>query len=901
LKIKYPKGISEAVYNQSSVFRLRGKYDSALAVLLKVKPIFKELRDSTAYADYLGDIGYLYSLKNDSKNALIHLLEALKIYKLTGSTKNLALLYNRFGMLYRDEKLYDSALFYYKESLKINDATGFKLGASANLLNIGTLYEQKGEHQTAIDYYLKALEMKEQLRDKQGKLKCFNNIGMSYMNLGKVSKAIEYHEKSLALAQQYNSNLDIAMSYINLGFDYQKGKNNAKALHYTLKGMEMAKQINDLTLLRESARVLYETYQVLNNYREAFKYHVMFKTYSDSIVNENNLKALAEIQTKYNVAKKENEITELKIGKNKQELQIQTLRAWYNLAIGLFIAFLVLALFFYYRSRVSRKLSLKLQEINDMKSHFFANLSHEFRTPLTLMLGPTEKLLEKAAPEDKPWLELIHRNASRLLFLDEQLLEFTKIDSGTQKIHLVSGNILAPLKSIAESFVIIAEQKNIEYSFSFPAEPVMACFDGDILEKVTTNLLSNAFKYTYSSGKIEFSVSLDSNAPAVGNSIKEFDKIPWVRIDVRDSGIGIPENKKEQIFERFYQLNHHPGNTTGGVGIGLALTRELLRLHHGFITLESSPGKGSLFSVFLSGDRRVYSTDDLKELTSYHPHQGNSTIPVSIDETVNDTILSEEDSVELQKSGRFPQVLIVDDNPDMRIYVREILQAFYTVTDAENGNQGFEIACQSIPDLIITDVMMHPVNGIEFCMKLKQDERTSHIPVIMLTALSDPQEKVTGLETGADDYVTKPFNSRELLVRMRNLITQRNKLRQIFSSSVNLEPGAITVTSADEKFLRKLIQLIEANIDNPDLDIEFLLSNIAMSRSQLHRKIKAITGQPITGFIRIIRIKRAAMLMEQKFGNVSDIMYAVGFNNLSYFTKCFREVYNLTPTEFMAK
>ena len=237
----------------------------------------------------------------------------------------------------------------------------------------------------------------------------------------------------------------------------------------------------------------------------------------------------------------------------------------------------------------------------------------------------------------------------------------------------------------------------------------------------------------------------------------------------------------------------------------------------------------------------------------------------------------------------------------MRIYVREILQAFYTVTDAENGNQGFEIACQSIPDLIITDVMMHPVNGIEFCMKLKQDERTSHIPVIMLTALSDPQEKVTGLETGADDYVTKPFNSRELLVRMRNLITQRNKLRQIFSSSVNLEPGAITVTSADEKFLRKLIQLIEANIDNPDLDIEFLLSNIAMSRSQLHRKIKAITGQPITGFIRIIRIKRAAMLMEQKFGNVSDIMYAVGFNNLSYFTKCFREVYNLTPTEFMAK
>ncbi len=900
-QINYPKGITDAIYNQSSLFRIRGKYDSALVILVASKTIFKELTDRTAYADFLGEIGYLYSLKNDQKNSLINMLEAMKIYKASGSRKNLALLYNRFGSMYNAQNIPDSALFYFKKSLEINDATGFKLGSSVNMINIGTIYEKKGDHQTAINYYLKSLEIKEKLGDKQGKAKCLNNIGMSYMNMGDVKSAIQYHEQSLALASEYHSNIDIAMSYINLGFDYQKGKDNNRAVFYALKGLETGKQINDLKVIRESARVLFESYGALENFKEAYRYHVMFKLFSDSIVNENNLKALTEIQAKYSIVAKENEITALKIEKNNQELQIQKLRAWYSLAIGLFIALLALALFFYYRSRISRKLSLKLKEINEMKSHFFANLSHEFRTPLTLMLGPAEKLLETATPENKPWLELIHRNATRLLFLDEQLLEFTKIDSGSQKIRLVSGNILVPLASIAESFSHLAGQKNIHFRQHLPVEPMNTCFDPDILEKVIGNLLSNAIKYTLPSGNLDFTVSIDKMAPGQGDTVAADMKGEFIRIDVKDSGIGIPENKQEQIFERFYQLNHNQGNTVGGFGIGLALTRELLKLHRGFITLESTPGKGSLFSVFLSAERNTYSIEELTEIHPYIPALKKESLPLPASETIKGPGIPEDRPYKGQDNDSLPQVLVVDDNPDMRLYMREILHPYYTVSDAENGDQGFEMACTIIPDLIITDVMMQPVNGIEFCMKVKKDEKTSHIPVIMLTALTGSEERVTGLETGADDYITKPFSNRELVIRIRNLIDQRGKLRQIFSSPMKLEPGEISVTSADEKFLRKLIQLIEANIDNPELDIEFLLQNIAMSRSQLHRKIKAITDQPITGFIRIIRIKRAAQLMEQKFGNVSDIMYAVGFNNLSYFTKSFREVYRMTPSEFMAK
>ncbi|MEI6684063.1 MAG: response regulator [Bacteroidota bacterium] len=899
-KINYSKGITNALYNRSDLFRVKGQYDSALAVLMTIKPVVAASSDSIGMADCLSEIGSLYAVKNDLKNALINLHEARILYAKTGSAKNLSLLYNHFGSLFKNQKQYDSSLYYYKKSLEINERTGFKLGVSANLTNIGTMFEEKGDHKMALTYYLKSLAIKETLGDKQGIVKCLNNLGMVNMNLGNVRDAIAYHERGLALALEYKGNLDIAMCYINLGFDYQRGAMYSKAAIYALQGLQVARQINDLKLIRESARVIYQSYDVLKNYEQAYRYHILYEKYSDSIVKLNNLKELAEIQAKYHSATEENQIAVLKMEKDRQELQIQRLRAWYFLAIGLFIALLALSLFFYYRSRISRKLSMKLHEINEMKSHFFANLSHEFRTPLTLMLGPAEKLLESARPEDKPWLQLIHRNASRLLFLDEQLLEFTRIDSGNQKLHLYSGNILLPVTAIAESFVLLAEQKNLVYSFRVPETPVNALFDPDILEKVVTNLLSNAFKYTPSPGNVELRVTTGPLPPAPGVPGGAKEQGSWVRIDVKDSGIGIPLNKKEDIFERFYQLNYNPGNTTGGVGIGLALTRELLNLHHGLITLETTEGKGSLFSVFLPLDSAVFPPEEVKEAVLYSPPRHPGGVAAMTEELPAEAIF-DQDPPAIPSEGKLPQVLVVDDNPDMRLYIREILQHHYSVTEAENGVSGFDDACSAVPDLIVTDVMMHPINGIEFCRKIKQDERTSHIPVIMLTALTGAREKIEGLETGADDYLTKPFSTAELRVRILNLINQRRRLRQLFSSTVNLDPKSISVTSADEKFLNRLITLVENNIDNPELDIEFLLRNIAMSRSQLHRKITALTNQPITGFIRIIRIKRAAQLMEQRFGNISEIMYAVGFNNLSYFTKCFREVYHMTPSEFMAR
>ena len=438
-KNKNTRGIAEGLFNKSGVFRMKGHYDSALIIIQQAQDIYLNLPDSIAYADCQSEAGNLYLLKKDFKNSFVRMMEARKFYLAIGKTDNLAHLYNRLGLMYSTQKQYDSALVYHNLSLKINESNGFQLGSSVNLLNIGTVYESKSDYIKAIGFYQQSLIIKEQLGDKKGILKCLSNIGNAYNSLKDFAQSITYHQKALEISLEYKSQLDIARSCINLANDYQMDGKYNKAVQKADEGLRVARQINDLELLSEATRVLADSYRGQNNYTEAYRYQVLYKQFSDSIVIQNNLKALAEVQAQYESVKKENEITSLKIDKNKQDLKIQTFKARFNLFLGLFIALLALALFFYYRSLISKKLSSKLSEINEMKSRFFANLSHEFRTPLTLMLGPAEKLKQTAKPEDKPWLDLIIRNAQRLLFLDEQLLEFTKIDSGSQVIHLVEG------------------------------------------------------------------------------------------------------------------------------------------------------------------------------------------------------------------------------------------------------------------------------------------------------------------------------------------------------------------------------------------------------------------------------------------------------------------------------
>ena len=545
----------------------------------------------------------------------------------------------------------------------------------------------------------------------------------------------------------------------------------------------------------------------------------------------------------------------------------------------------------------------KLLEMDRIKTRFFANISHEFRTPLTLILSPLEEMLSASKNgSQKNIFKMMRRNARRLLRLINQLLDITKLETGKMALHPSHGDLVAFLKTITDSFIPLAKEKQIHLQFNSSEDSIITYFDRDKVEKVVYNLLSNAVKFTSAGGKIEVIASAISDfrfrisearatSPEIQNQKPEVSD--FIEITVKDTGIGIPADRLPHIFDRFYQIDDFKGEalhatSQQGTGIGLALVKELITLHHGAISVNSTEGQGTEFIVRLplgraqSVEGRV--SDEKDEFLSALSPQPFAT---------NNNGQPTTDNKEF--------ILIVEDNADVRTYLRNSLSSNYQLIEAINGSEGIEKAKEHIPDLIISDVMMPEMDGFEFCRITKQNLKTSHIPIIILTAKVSDANKLIGLETGADDYLTKPFSLQELKVRIHNLIEQRRKLREKFSTEFLLKPNDITVSSPDAIFLRQISGIIEANMANPDLTIEEVAAKLEMSRKQLHRKLRALTDQSPSQFIRSMRLQRAKQLLEQNAGNITEIAFNVGFGSSSYFTRCFREVYGVLPSEVERK
>lgn len=883
-------------YVSYKIARATNQNDDALSLINEAKALYLKANDLNNYTFSLVDEGSLYVKKQDLKKASEVLLRAKAIFEKLKLEGDLSLLYTTIGSLYHKQGNDNEAINFHKKSLELNIADSFKLGISANYINLGVAYNSLKDYDKAQYYFEKAMLLKNNLGDKAGLLKCYNNLGVICMNTGNTQKAIEYHTKTMEIAESINSLADKAMSQINLGYDYQKAGNHQKAIQQTTKGLELAKQCNDLRMQQDCGKVLSECYAKTGQYERAYEMLNFYKKISDSLTNINNAKEISKIQTQYQSIQKDNQIKSLRITATKQELDIQQLRNYSFWALFLLVVVILLVLFFRQKAKNAKKVQNKLQEINDLKTAFFANLSHEFRTPLTLMLGPAEKLLETATDKDRPFLQLIHRNAKRMLSLDEQLLEFTKLDSGVQKLKLSKGNIVLLVKAIVDSFSLQASQHKIILE-SKSTERIIDChFDTDIIEKVLGNLISNAIKYTPKGGSISVTVATEAGTPTE-TTASATQNTNNLLIRVIDNGLGIAKEKQDIIFDRFYQVKNYKSEHPSGYGIGLALVKELIALHKGQLSLTSDLGKGSIFSVHLPLDPSIYSAAELNETTTYHPTEIVGSTINQANNYASQASISFAPSV--SKKQNRSTILIVDDNLDMRLYLSEILGEYYNILEAMDGLQGLEKALIKKPDVIVTDIMMETMDGVEFCRRLKTEAITKSIPVIMLTALTSTEQKIEGFETGAEDYITKPFHANELLARIASLIKQRAYLKELFSTELKLEPKAISVASSESVFIQRLINLIEKHIDNPDLDVELLASEIGLSRSQLHRKITTLTNQSTTGFIKVIRIKRAAQLLAQKAGNVSEIMYMVGFNNLSYFAKSFKEVYQVTPTEYI--
>ena len=524
----------------------------------------------------------------------------------------------------------------------------------------------------------------------------------------------------------------------------------------------------------------------------------------------------------------------------------------------------------------------KMHEVDEMKSRFFANISHEFRTPLTLILGLVKQIIERTKElKTKEDATVVHRSANNLHGLVNQLLELSKLETGNMKLQVSQENIISILKVWVLSFASFAERKRIKLNFHSEEDSIEAFFDRDKVEKIMTNLISNAFKFTAEEGEIDVRV-------------KKADR--KVVIEVTDTGLGISRDKLDKIFDRFYQVDGSHTRKQEGTGIGLALTKELVELHKGEIEVESEEGKGTTFTVKLPLGK-----DHLKpeEIIEEKPAKEEEIPNAFVEENSESEKKKEKPEFDLITGMDKPFLLIVEDNEDVRNYVRGCLENENRILDAVDGKDGLEKAIEHIPDLVVSDVMMPEMDGFELCERLKADERTSHIPVILLTAKASGQDKIDGLETGADDYIMKPFDSKELKVRIKNLIEQREKLRERFSREAEIPVKKGRYSQVDEKFLRNMMDIIHKHIAEPEYSLEEFGKEIGMSRMQLHRKIKALTDYSPHQFIRFIRLKKAAELLNKGTGNVTEIAYDVGFNSLSHFAKTFREQFGKSPSDYI--
>lgn len=573
-------------------------------------------------------------------------------------------------------------------------------------------------------------------------------------------------------------------------------------------------------------------------------------------------------------------------GVNLIKCKIIVLPFWYQTwwAFLLYTLAVFFAAFVYMRIRISsikskNELNIKqnelgkLSELDKLKSRFLANVAHELRTPLTLILGPAETLTKmKLKKEAGEHIQLIRRSAHRLLRQVDTLLQFSRVESGSARLKVFNHNIVPHIARVVSYFASPAARKNLTISFNAVTKEIHGQFDHEIIEEIVQNLMSNAVKFTQSGGSVQAEVKEESG---------------FLNIRIADTGMGISDQDKPHIFERFFRAD--TTHKTEGTGIGLSLTKELTELHHGRISIESYYGEGTTVTVSIP-------------LSGYLPHETGEPLTEVTEEYPDDSVLTpSENDTEAADAGEKQIILLAEDNADTRIYLRSILQKFYTVIESEDGARALEKTRITIPDLIITDIMMPDMDGIELCHAIKNDERTSHIPVIILSALAEKKDKLNGLHEGADDYLLKPFDAEELLSRVENLLESRRKLRESFSRKVMLQPGEVSFVSLDEKFMRRAIEVAEKHLSDEKFGVDQLAHEMFLSYAQFYRKIKALTNLSPVDFIRILRLERAKKLLETNWGSIADVADEVGFINHSYFAKCFHDRFGIHPHDVPVK
>ncbi len=833
------KGQSTVYASFGIVQRFLGDYGASLQSLFTSLQLSRQGNYREEEVDALYILGVTYKYMGDYSQALDYLLQSLALAKEINYRISIAYSLNIIGTIYFEREEYDQALDHYYQSLSIRQSLGDQWGEAGCLDNIGNTHLRKGDYAQALSFCNRSLTITNATGDKKGQGNTLFHLGSVYAHFSNYSQSLACCHQSLQIRREINDKKGQAEILLFLGQLFLQvdfpDPNPSQALAFMQEALQLGQETQAKDLLAKIYFGLYKANKQLGSYQQAIAY-------------------LEEYQSV------EKEISNQAVTHKILHLQITN------------------------RIEQAQKETEKLRELNALKSRFFANISHEFRTPLSLIKGITEKLSQQSTfilcQQD---YQLLDRNADRLLQLINQLLDLSRLEAGKLVVRKQPLELVSFLKGLAGTFVALAQCKAIVYHYHLPPSPVSVMIDTDLLEKIITNLLSNAFKFTKPAGEISFEGMIEA---AANNQFV-------LHFTVQDTGIGIPAAHLPFVFDRFYQVDTSSTRAYEGAGIGLALTKELVELQGGSIQVDSQAGVGTTFRVTLPVEATVEpiaARDENESAPAAYAGPANGL-------EQNRTVVGQNST---SRKG-CAKVLVVEDNADLREFLVQNLAGTYQVLEAKNGREGYQVALDESPDLILSDVMMPEMDGISLCRGLKTDPHTSHIPVILLTAKADQESKMTGLETGADDYLPKPFKLQELLLRVDNLIQQRRKLRERFSRQLTPNPKEIAVTSADERFLQKALALLETHMDNAAFDVELFGREIGMSRSQLHRKLTALTGHSTSDFIRTVRLKRALQLLEGDYGNISEIAYQVGFNSLTYFTKCFREQYGFPPSEYVRR
>lgn len=744
----------------------------------------------------------------------------------------------------------------------------------------GELAFTQGEYPAAILLLRESLSINpdQQFRDFVG----YYFLGQAYQEVKKLDSAMLHLETALQLSDRQPIVQPRAQCLLAIG-KVQRAQNDLKKATTTYEeAFSLAHQANLMEQKMQAAAALYELYKKKGNKDLALQYFEESAFIRDSLFDAKIVAEVTRLNAQHEFDQEKQALVFKQEQENSRQESIKRL-LWIGLA---FLGILLGIGTFYYRAKQKSNTRLhslnkelfsqktvieeqknKLEELDQLKSRFFTNISHEFRTPLTIIKGMIEQVRKKPNIHLEKGAEMIRHNTVNLLNLVNQILDLRKLESNELSLNLYQGDVIHYLQFIIESYSTHAEQHGLKLYFKSDLAELTMDYDSDKLLRIVSNLLTNAVKFTPENGEIYFRVS------------KQEAKL---KIQVEDSGLGIAQKNLPYVFDRFYQEDNSPSRSGEGTGIGLTLTKELVQLLGGNIEVSSQLGEGSIFTVMLPITHTADPNSEQQQqqnLIEFAQQKNRAAASLSMPSTV-----PEEEKAKL---------LIVEDNQDLREYLVAALGDYYSLDVAENGAAGIDKAIAHIPDLIISDVMMPEKDGYELTHVLKEDERTDHIPIILLTARSDMDSKISGLQKGADAYLAKPVEERELLVRIEKLLELRKKLQERYAtpSSPNDEAPSI-----EDPFLQKLYDIVEKNIADSTLNMEQISQDIGMSRTQVFRKLKALTGKSATSFIRSIRLQKGKKLLQTTDLSISDIAYDVGFTSLSYFSTAFMEEFGKRPS-----